>query len=146
VFANTEVGLGDQVKELTSKLRVAERQLHQSEEQRMKLVSELENKRMERQRECDPRPLTSEEKLTCKSCIQNLLAAARESLAIRRSSADSSNSDGGDGNGDSNANAVDAKSSEGHDASDEQLQQFKLVLTKSNEDLHSAVMQMDKVR
>jgi hypothetical protein len=80
------VDLRDQVKELMTKLKAMERQCHHLEEQKQKLQHEYESEKMKRKRSLESRSLTAEDKYQCKACVQNLLAAAKETLSNGASS------------------------------------------------------------
>jgi kinesin family protein 6/9 len=80
VHANTEVGLSDQLKELTIKLNLVEKQLLNSENQRKEAIESIENEKKLRIEMCEARNITTDEKFTIKSCVQNLLNSAKESL------------------------------------------------------------------
>ncbi|KAJ1428882.1 P-loop containing nucleoside triphosphate hydrolase protein [Ochromonadaceae sp. CCMP2298] len=80
VTANAEVGLSDQLKELTVKLRGLERQLSSAEGERLRLGVELARETELRKLQTQTRSLTAPEQLACKACVQELLAAAKESM------------------------------------------------------------------
>lgn len=80
VHANAEVGLKDQVKELTMRLKSAEKHIYALEDQNKRMSSTLESEKSLRATMCSARLLTQEEKAMCKSCVHNLLSAAKASL------------------------------------------------------------------
>ncbi len=82
VFANTEVGLSDQLKELSLRVKSLERDLVVADEQRVVAAAELDEEKLKRRLSCDPRTLSSDEKSACKTCVQNLLTAAKASLSL----------------------------------------------------------------
>jgi kinesin family protein 6/9 len=82
VTANAEVGLSDQLKELTIKMRGLERQLGSVEGEKQRLGSELEKEMELRALQTQTRSLTPQEQLACKTCVQELLAAAKESMLL----------------------------------------------------------------
>lgn len=87
ITANSEVGLSDQLKVLTVKVRGLEKQLAGIEEDRLRLSVELAKERELRIRQTQSRTLTSQEQLACKACVQELLAVAKESILLASSSA-----------------------------------------------------------
>jgi hypothetical protein len=119
VFANTEVGLSDQLKEVTTRVKTLERDLQLSEDERVALEAQLEDERMNRKRMCDPRTLTVEEKTACKACVQNLLTAAKASISLESAA--------------SPAPLVDGASPES-----------EVVIERSQEELYDTVEGMDK--
>lgn len=82
VSRNTEIGLNDQLKDLTQRVRILERKLIATEESKKTLEASLKVEQELRLKQTQLRNLTEQEKLTCKLCVQELLAAAKESLAI----------------------------------------------------------------
>lgn len=80
VSANTMVGLPDQLKELTVKIKGLEKQILSAEYQKQQLLEDLDLEKSKRRFACEPRTLSNDEKLECKICVQNLLAAAKEAL------------------------------------------------------------------
>jgi hypothetical protein len=87
ITANTEVGLSDQLKELTIKVRGLEKQLAAAEEVKHRLSIELNGERQLRLRQTQPRNLSAAEQSACKTCVQDLLAVAKESILIASSTA-----------------------------------------------------------
>mmetsp|Transcript_9688 Transcript_9688/g.16176 ORF Transcript_9688/g.16176 Transcript_9688/m.16176 type:complete len:737 (-) Transcript_9688:169-2379(-) len=87
VTANAEVGLSDQLKELTVKVRNVERQLGSVEEEKQHLQDLLDREQQLRMRQTQTRSLTAEEQLLCKTCVQDLLAAAKESMLAQEEAA-----------------------------------------------------------
>jgi hypothetical protein len=81
ISANTEIGLTDQLKDLNSRVKALEKRLLASEEKRRILESQLADERELRRFQTQPRDITPQEKQDCKICVQELLAAAKESLA-----------------------------------------------------------------
>lgn len=81
ISANTEIGLTDQLKDLNSRVKALEKRLVASEEKRRILESQLADERELRRFQTQPRDITPQEKQDCKICVQELLAAAKESLA-----------------------------------------------------------------
>jgi hypothetical protein len=86
ITANSEVGLSDQLKELTSKVRGLEKQLTGIEDDRRRLSVELTKERELRIRQTQSRALTAQEQVACKACVQELLAVAKESILITSTS------------------------------------------------------------
>ena len=80
VSANTMVGLPDQLKELTIKIKGLEKQLHAAESQKQQVLEDLDLEKSKRRFACEPRTLSNDEKLECKICVQNLLAAAKDAI------------------------------------------------------------------
>lgn len=80
ISANTMVGLPDQLKELSVKIKGLEKQLHAVESQKLQLLEDLELEKSKRRLACEPRTLSNDEKLECKVCVQNLLAAAKDAI------------------------------------------------------------------
>ena len=80
VSANTMMGLPDQLKELTIKIKGLEKQLHAVEAQKLQIMDDLELERSQRRLACEPRTLSNDEKHECKVCVQNLLAAAKDAI------------------------------------------------------------------
>ena len=85
VAANSEVGLSDQLKVLNIKLRNFEKQLLNTEEEKKRLLIELNNERELRIKQTQSRILTVQEQLICKTCVQDLLSVAKESILIKSS-------------------------------------------------------------
>lgn len=83
VHANSEVGLSDQIKELTARVKMLERQVAAAEEARNKLSETLEAEREEVRKATTPRTLTVEEKAECKACVQALFASAKEIAGLK---------------------------------------------------------------
>lgn len=84
--ANSEVSMADQIKDLLAHVKQLERQVSLLEEEKVSISLEL-NKSKEYWRQVwEPRTLTSQEKINCKLCVQNLFASAKESLALQNSS------------------------------------------------------------
>lgn len=82
------------VRELHLKLKALEKQNHLLEEQKAKLYHELENERHKRKKLCDPRTLSGDDKFHCKTCVQNLLTAAKETLQYGTTASNGSNIQG----------------------------------------------------
>ena len=80
VSANTMIGLPDQLKELTIRIKGLEKQLHAVEAQKLQIMDDLELERSQRRLACEPRTLSNDEKHECKVCVQNLLAAAKDAI------------------------------------------------------------------
>lgn len=87
ISANAEVGLSDQLKVLTIKVRGLEKQLSGIEEDRRRISIELNKERELRIRQTQARTLTAQEQLTCKTCVQDLLAVAKESIMVTSTTA-----------------------------------------------------------
>jgi hypothetical protein len=90
ITANSEVGLSDQLKVLTVKVRGLEKQLAGIEDDKRRLSLELNKERELRMRQTQSRTLTAQEQLTCKACVQELLAVAKESIVVTTSTAGTS--------------------------------------------------------
>ncbi len=80
VVANTEIGLTDQLKELSIRVRALERQLISSEEQRRQTEALLSEERALRIQQSELRILTAQEKIICKNCVQQLLTKAKDAV------------------------------------------------------------------
>lgn len=80
VVANTEVGLSDQLRELTIRVRALDRQLSASEEQRRVLEMALEGERQQRRQQTELRILSAEEQQSCRDCVHQLLSRAKNFL------------------------------------------------------------------
>ncbi len=116
ISANTEIGLSDQLKELQMKVRALEKRLHASENHRKQLEASLFEEQERRRIQTEPRDITPQEKIACKTCVQELLSAAKESLTATTS----------------NPNSKDAKEAgEG-------------IIVKSQDSLYEKVETMDK--
>lgn len=87
ISANAEVGLSDQLKVLTIKVRGLEKQLTGIEEDKRRISIELTRERELRIRQTQARTLTTQEQLNCKTCVQDLLAVAKESIMITSTTA-----------------------------------------------------------
>lgn len=87
ITANSEVGLSDQLKVLTAKVRGLEKQLTGLEDDRRRLSVELTKERELRIRQTQSRSLTAQEQLACKACVQELLAVAKESIQVTSATA-----------------------------------------------------------
>lgn len=122
VSANTEIGLKDQLIELTNKVRNFERHIAQLESQKLLLSTELEVEREIRQLKTELRILNTQEKSLCKSCVQALLASAKESIAELTSNADGLT----------------------EEESNTARERSEAVLEKSQENLYASVEAMDK--
>ena len=94
ITANAEVGLSDQLKELTGRVRALEKQLGGVEEDKRRLSVELQRERDLRLRQTQPRMLSSQEQLACKACVQELLATAKESILVSSAAAAAADHDG----------------------------------------------------
>jgi cellobiose-specific phosphotransferase system component IIA len=81
ISANTEIGLSDQLKELNHRLKVLEKKLTVSEERRRLLEGTLSEEKELRRIQTEQRDLLANEKSFCKTCVQDLLTAAKDSLA-----------------------------------------------------------------
>lgn len=95
ISANAEVGLSDQLKVLTIKVRGLEKQLSGIEEDKRRISTELIKERELRIRQTQARTLTAQEQLTCKTCVQELLAVAKESIVITSTTAGTPQEDQG---------------------------------------------------
>ncbi len=82
VVANTEIGLSDQLRELSIRVRALERQLVSADEQRHALETLLHEERTLRKQQSELRVLNLQEKLACKNCVQQLLSSAKDSLSL----------------------------------------------------------------
>lgn len=87
ITANSEVGLSDQLKVLTVKVRSLEKQLTSIEDEKRRIAIELNKEHELRVRQTQSRSLTPQEQLSCKTCVQELLAAAKESIVLASASA-----------------------------------------------------------
>lgn len=157
ISANTEVGLSDQLKELTARVKALERQLASLEEEKLNLSLELQQERELRLLQTEPRTLSAEEKTTCKTSVQGLLAAAKESILLnaaaaasnRRSNMSSNElgkgtstgavegGDAADEGGDRDAAAAQEEEEEGKESAEE-------IIERSHDELFDTVEQMDK--
>jgi hypothetical protein len=81
VKANTEIGLTDQLRDLQQRLKMFEKKFAVNEERRRALEDELLQESELRRQQTELRTLSDSEKAQCKACVQELLAAARESLS-----------------------------------------------------------------
>jgi kinesin family protein 11 len=81
ISANTEIGLSDQLKELNHRLKVLEKKLTVSEERRRLLEGTLNEEKELRRIQTEQRDLLPNEKQFCKTCVQDLLTAAKDSLS-----------------------------------------------------------------
>jgi hypothetical protein len=118
VSANTEIGLTDQLKDLNQRVKTLEKKLIHSEEKRRNLEKDLLEEKENRKRQTDPREITAQEKMSCKLCVQELLAAAKDALQLL--------------NNPKNGNASDAK------------ENSEAILAKSQDLLYEKVESMDK--
>jgi len=91
ITANSEVGLSDQLKVLTVKVRGLEKQLASIEDEKRRIAIELNKEHELRVRQTQSRSLTPQEQLSCKTCVQELLAAAKESIVLASAAAGSGN-------------------------------------------------------
>lgn len=82
VQANTEISLFDQLKDLQHKIKVQERRYLTLDEQRKQIERLLAAEQELRAIQTSIRALTPQEKIHCKTCVQELLAQAKDSLAI----------------------------------------------------------------
>jgi hypothetical protein len=82
VQANTEISLFDQLKDLQHKIKVQERRYLTLDEQRKQIERLLTAEQELRAIQTSIRALTPHEKIHCKTCVQELLAQAKDSLAI----------------------------------------------------------------
>lgn len=87
ITANSEVGLSDQLKVLTVKVRSLEKQLASIEDEKRRIAIELNKEHELRVRQTQSRSLTPQEQLSCKTCVQELLAAAKESIVLASAAA-----------------------------------------------------------
>jgi hypothetical protein len=83
VHANSEVGLADQIRELSARVKQLEKQLAASEEAKVKLIDTLDTEREVVRKATTPRNLTTEEKADCKACVQALFTASKEIVALK---------------------------------------------------------------
>lgn len=77
VRANSEIGLSDQLRDMTAKLKAVERQLMAAEEQNMAVETLLKEERLQRAAQTQLRSLSVSEKASCTNCVQELLNSAR---------------------------------------------------------------------
>jgi hypothetical protein len=91
ISANTEIGLTDQLKDLNIRVKTLEKKLILSEEKRKNLERDLNEEKDSRKRQTEPREITPHEKMSCKVCVQELLAAAKEALALLNSNNNNTN-------------------------------------------------------
>jgi len=82
VRANTEIGLSDQLKELQGKVKLLERKVSGLEEKKSALEGMLAQEQEQRVFQTMMREIMEDEKVWCKHCVQELLLAAKESLAV----------------------------------------------------------------
>ena len=82
VARNFDVSIQDTVRDLQAKIKLLERSNHSLEEQKAMFQQEVENERHKRKKLCDPRTLSADDKYYCKSCVQNLLTAAKETMQL----------------------------------------------------------------
>lgn len=82
VSANAEISLFDQLKDMQHKLKVHERRYQVLDDTRRQLEQLLQEERELRAVQTGLRPLTMPERSACKTCVQELLAQAKESLAV----------------------------------------------------------------
>lgn len=129
---NSEIGLGDQLRDLQVRVKHLERQINNVEDQKSKLGKTLDVERAKFHRMCDPRNLTSEEKQECQQCVQNLLNAAKESL--NQSNRDESGE----------LKDVDSSKSERQTSHPSPQSSNANILEYSREELYGRVEKMDK--
>lgn len=87
ITANSEVGLSDQLKVLTVKVRGLEKQLSSIEDEKRRLTVELNKEHELRVKQTQSRSLTPQEQQSCKTCVQELLAAAKETIVLNAAAA-----------------------------------------------------------
>lgn len=131
VHANAEVGLPDQLRRLSNRIKHLEKQMMLTEEQRLRISSALDMERELRHQQCDPRTLTGEEKSLCKACVNALMAAAKESLSRQSSSEEVKDSAGGSING-------------ANQPSEADMREAEALIEQSQEELYAKVEKMDK--
>ena len=77
--------MADQIKDLLAHVKQLERQVQVLEEEKVLISLELNTSKEYWRQVWEPRTLTSQEKINCKLCVQNLFASAKESLALQNS-------------------------------------------------------------
>ena len=148
ISANTEVGLTDQVRELGLKIKALERQVHDMERQRNKVISTIEAERESTRKLTEMRLLTVAEKNLCNNTIKNLLSASKESLTILQSAATLATQtfELSAGSGDQSLSSI--RSDEREAAYDASMAQAKAqadsVVRRSQEALFTVIEEMDK--
>lgn len=127
---NTEIGLTDQLKDLQQRIKMLEKKLLVTEEERNKVRELLVNEEKWRRQLTELRTLSTQEKAICKICVQELLTAAKESVIASSSTSITSSSAGGGGvNG--GGGSMDLSTSE-------------QIIIRSQDALYDAVEKMDK--
>eukprot|EP01038_Epipyxis_sp_PR26KG_P011639 gene11639-15589_t len=132
IFANAEIGLSDQLKELMLKVKSLERQLQHSEEQRKSLERIVEDERELRRKQTQLRAISMDEKAKCKNSVQVLLAAAKEALTLTS----------GNGTGSARSSGQFTINSEGKYESKRETAES--IIEKSQETLYYTMEAMDK--
>ena len=118
---NTEIGLTDQLKDLQQRVKMLEKKLAVNEDERRSLTEKLSLEEMWRHQQTQLRTLSVQEKALCKSCVQELLTAAKESVS-------SSSSGVSVGSSDNSGNVT----------------MSEQIILRSQDALYSAVESMDK--
>jgi hypothetical protein len=87
VHANAEISLADQIKALNVHIKQLEKRINILEGDKTAIATELSTSKEYWRQVWEPRTLSSQEKVNCKLCVQNLFASAKESLAMQSSPA-----------------------------------------------------------
>ena len=82
IFANTEIGLGDMMKELNFRIKMLEKQINNVEEQKNRALEDLKREKLESQRVNEIRKLTEKEVDICNNTIRNFVLLSEESAKL----------------------------------------------------------------
>lgn len=85
MHANAEISLADQIKALNVHIKQLEKRINVLEDEKTAISTELSSSKEYWRQVWEPRTLSSQEKVNCKLCVQNLFASAKESLAMQSS-------------------------------------------------------------